>query len=138
MIDLTKLTPAPWESTNDAVPYSPKQKNSFSDCGASIYGLNGCEVVIGGAQDEQGGAVGVLNNEDAAFIALARNAFDVMMRHKDWEIMWIGEWCVVSFCDILTKELYGKYMKDNQQRFNNPFTAFVEADKWHQVNVEKL
>lgn len=68
---MSEYTPGPWISTNDAVPYTPKQKSLFDDIGASIKTINGNIIVEGGAQGEQGGAVGVLRNEDAYLIAAA-------------------------------------------------------------------
>jgi hypothetical protein len=72
-----RATSGPWYSSGDAVEWSPKQKSSFDECGAGIATKPGedCwggDVVQGGAQDEQGGAVGVLRNDDAEFIAHAR------------------------------------------------------------------
>lgn len=62
-------TPGVWEA-GDAQPWQPGQ-GPFDDWGASITSLSGVEIVTGGAQDEQGGAVGVLTNENAAYIAAA-------------------------------------------------------------------
>lgn len=70
-------TPGPW-SASEAVEYRPRQ-GPFSDTGASIWSESQKhpsgdeqEVVAGGMQDEQGGAVGVLLNADARFIAASR------------------------------------------------------------------
>ena len=63
-------TPGPW-LTDKAHPYRPGMGPFFMDSGATIYLQNGEEIVTGGSQDEQGGAVGVLTNEDAAYIAAA-------------------------------------------------------------------
>lgn len=63
-----RATPGEWFSSDDAIEWSPKQMNSFVDRGAAIEP----DIVVGGAQDEQGGAVGVIRNEDATFIAHAR------------------------------------------------------------------
>jgi hypothetical protein len=63
-------TPGPWTSTG-AAEWTPKQKSVFDEIGAGIESPCG-EVVQGGLQDEQGGAVGVLLNADADFIANAR------------------------------------------------------------------
>lgn len=63
-------TPGPWEVEGEAIPFHPKQRNEFADQGAGISFAKGKgEIVVGGAQDEQGGAVGILSNEDAAHIA---------------------------------------------------------------------
>lgn len=84
---LTKLqtieqaaTKGPWFSSGDAVPWRPGQRSPFSDVGAAI-GTNEGEgdVVAGGLQDEQGGAVGVLLNDDANLIVAARNALPALI-----------------------------------------------------------
>lgn len=77
-------TPGPWAVEGNAIPWQPGF-GSFDDQGASIdqvidEATAGASmvvnrtVVVGGAQDEQGGAVGVLLQADADFIALTRNA----------------------------------------------------------------
>lgn len=74
-------TPRPWFSDGGAVPYKPRQKSSFSDSGASVGTVKGDgDIVAGGLQDEQGGAVGVLNNEDADYIVATSNAAPDMAR----------------------------------------------------------
>lgn len=69
-------TPGPWISDGMAHPWKPSQRSAFDDRGASIDSDatigHRQEVVVGGAQEEQGGAVGVLLNHDAEFIAHAR------------------------------------------------------------------
>jgi len=70
-------TLGPWYSTGDAVPWTADQKDDFTDQGAGISTVPGGsryegDIVRGGSQDEQGGAVGVLDNADAAFMAHAR------------------------------------------------------------------
>ena len=98
--DLLRLaraaTPGPWRQSSQAVEWVAKQRSPFVDQGASIEQDDDCfhyadgssshlgpleesdgeqhsvpTIVVGGAQDEQGGAVGVLRNDDAAFIAAA-------------------------------------------------------------------
>lgn len=64
-------TPGPWVSDGAAVPWTPKQRSPFTEYGASVAVDDETVVVEGGQQDEQGGAVGVLTNEDADFIAAA-------------------------------------------------------------------
>lgn len=65
-----KASPGPWFSDEAAVPWTPRQRSPFTENGASV-GVGDNEVVIvqGGQQDEQGGAVGVLTNENAEHIA---------------------------------------------------------------------
>jgi len=85
MIDLELLeklekaaTPGEWKS-GTASPYSPKQKSPFDDYGADIYVDEKTSIVVGGLQDEQGGAVGVIQNADAALIVALRNAAPEMI-----------------------------------------------------------
>jgi hypothetical protein len=69
-----KATPRPWEHDHAAIPWKARQRSPFIDQGATISSGAGKEsVVVGGCQDEQGGAVGVLLNEDAAYIVTACN-----------------------------------------------------------------
>jgi hypothetical protein len=50
---------------NGAILYNPHQRNPFTDQGASLHDRDGNDIVIGGSQDEQGGAVGIVTNEYA-------------------------------------------------------------------------
>lgn len=65
-----------------------------------------------------------LDIADAHFIAIARNAFDVMMR-RGWSVK-----CFQS----------GRWYVDNGSEYLNsaddPFTALLEADAWYKANVE--
>ena len=91
-----QATPLPWQQSNDAVPWEPKQ-SPFTEQGAGIetvardterghifpehYALY--TIVVGGSQDEQGGAVGVLTNEDAAYLVTAANAAPVLAKEVE-------------------------------------------------------
>ncbi len=70
----SEATQGEWVA-DEATPYT-SDMGPFDDFGASVYAdhLYGKAIVVGGAQDEQGGAVGVLTNEDARYIALAHPA----------------------------------------------------------------
>jgi len=79
-----------WTSDGTAIPWTSKQSNPFVDMGASIstdapHRKHPGEsfVVVGGAQDEQGGAVGVLLNADADLIAAAVNAIPFLLADAD-------------------------------------------------------
>lgn len=104
MIDLDKLTPAPWKILGDL----------------SLGFEHGWST----------------SQTDFDFIALARNAFDVMMR-RGWSPSLIvngersGMWVIIGDCSIKIDAFNAKYA------FDDPFTALVEADKWHKENVEK-
>jgi hypothetical protein len=70
-------------------------------------------------------------NADAAFIALARNAFDVMMR-RGWGIFRLKDetWRV--------QDEFSLWLWNDGRFFDgpDPFTALVEADRWYRENVE--
>jgi hypothetical protein len=116
MIDLSKLTPAPWvaEIDNDnrdaevALVYGPYPKG------------DPCLVVAGVFEDLT----------DGEFIALARNAFDVMMRRgwfpKRADIS--RKWFVLRLSD--------SFQHAHRWCADDPFTALVEADEWYKENVE--
>ena len=106
-MDLTELTPAPWTA-------------------------NGCNIQGPSYRDMEIYDEGGHNETDAAFIALARNAFDVIMRrgwtvakrnypHDGWSINPVEE-------NDTAKELY--------KVFDDPFTALVESDKWYSQMID--
>lgn len=78
------------------------------------------------------------------FIALARNAFDVMMRRKTWIVRlmpshadrdsWVVLWGLASGPGPFKEYQAWAYERNH----DNPFTALVEADKWYRENVEKI
>lgn len=115
--DPKQLMPAPWEvyceSNNEDYP-------SISGLTCGLHGGDSCIIDI----------------NHANFIALARNAFDVMMRRG-----WIaarattGEWVVkhgdgLAKYEILDKPSGGLFFA------SDPFTAIVEADRWWKEYVE--
>lgn len=83
---------------------------------------------------------------DAEFCALARNAFDVMLRRgwwaqRDcgcdlWRISWNTEDCVNGRVKSFP---WWKYEKQTGKApaWPDPFTALIEADAWYKANVEK-
>ncbi len=87
-VRLAATTEGDWELCGEAVEWHYGQKSPFDDEGAGIVAMNSPnpyygkvkgatekvdrEVVVGGAQDEQGGAVGILRQEDAEFFANAQ------------------------------------------------------------------
>lgn len=105
-IDLSKLAPAPWKARDCEVESAPI--NEKGDV-MMIY--------------DEGGH----NEADAAFIALARNAFDVMMR-RGWGVENRGGWYATS--------KYGDRAVGGTDLYPDPFTALVEADAWYKQNVE--
>jgi hypothetical protein len=115
-IDLSKLTGAPWYAVNYAGFWEPQS--------SPTYGKEGDLL------DEETNASAPTN---AVFIALARNAFDVMMRRGWWVVPYLGKpsegrWFVRG--NGLPREIQDSEHPD-------PFTALVEADAWHKANVEK-
>lgn len=73
----------------------------------------------------------LLKEDDAKFIDLARNAFDVMMR-RGWSAQCVDKnfWYVCDDCgdDVVLEE--------SSHHWEDPFTALVEADKWYREHGE--
>ena len=108
-MDATKLSPAPWVA-------------------------EGCYVEGNGFMmfDDDGH-----NIDEAEFIALARNAFDVMMR-RGWSPVQMphsDQW------GVQTDERWNRKPELIERNglcivADDPFTALVEADKWYKENVD--
>jgi len=110
MLDLSKLTPAPWE---------------VHDGGRSDHTV--CQRVGEGCKPLFERWDGTNDLTDAEFIALARNAFDVMMR-RGWtprkeERGWVAADAKTGLCPQSFPGFF--------QAADDPFTALVEADKWY-------
>ncbi len=74
--------------------------------------------------------------ENQPFIALARNAYDVMMRRGWYPVPVESElWnvCTQGLAGKLPEEFWEAWRK---LRFADPFTALVEADAWYREHVE--
>jgi len=115
-MDLSKLTPAPWEAM-----YAGEQP-----CVKDVVGPDSHLF-----QPDFG------TDTDAEFIALAREAFDVMIRREWWAVPRYSHrpgsfWIVRSPNDI--EPIDG--LIDEIGGWPDPFTALVEADKWYKENVE--
>ena len=124
-MDLSKLTPAPW-----IVDVPGCVCHRFKEGGARTIAIPG-----------NGYNPWPQDVADAEFIALARNAFDVIMRRGWWAIKDIHDtFFVKGPCEKSTlSHLMTPHPKDdwgNPSRFPDPFTALVEADKWYRENVE--
>lgn len=122
MIDLGKLTPAPWHTAGTTYSPSGPKKNLWSN---AEPGMQSGQMI---AQS--------ISPDDAEFIALSRNAFDVMTR-REWfaEPMprpYKGKWQVrcMGGAEFIGPNQPGPITADG------PFTALVEADKWYRENVE--
>lgn len=125
-MDLTKLTPAPWYAHNPddssfmnvfCVTNSPHEPDTEIDDTAGIIAgtLIQTPLRLGQWHDNW--------ETDAEFIALARNAFEVMMR-RGWGLISShdGTWGVSKPGHLPTRLIH--------LRWPDPFTALVEADKW--------
>ncbi len=118
MIDLGNLMPAPWRTGS----------------------LGTCVVNDAGAVAEMTGVVFHETKETTAeFIALARNAFDVMMR-RGWGVR-LADSCPIAGKVVLQWQAIetrpGSVAGVNSMIWaDDPFTALVEADAY-MTNVEK-
>lgn len=114
-MNLEKLSPAPWKMDVGAIQTDPY------DTPYDWYFARG--PIIKGKIAKEGKEAA---NTDAEFIALARNAFEVMMKREwhaektndGWEVIGSGHAEIID------------------SRHPDPFTAIVEADKWYRENVE--
>lgn len=123
-MDLANLSPAPWK--------------------VDAPGCVSCNFPAGGSR-----TIAIPGNRyraserdvaDAEFIALARNAFEVMTRRGWWAVKDIlGTFFVKGpnkgkFQHLDTPHPFDDW--GNPSRFPDPYTALVEADKWYRENVE--
>jgi hypothetical protein len=112
-IDLEALTPAPWqfdERIRCAAIYQGEKVNCFDE-----LATRGTIAYLGwtiGQMDQE-------KREDWAFIALARNAFQIMMDRKIYPVIRCGKWAV----DVATCVHVGD--------FDDPFSALIAAEKWY-------
>jgi hypothetical protein len=122
MIDLEKLTPAPW------TPAIESDRGYRGEEYGRFYFPTFEEVPFG----FDVGLEQIAAN-DAEFIALARNAFDVMMRRGWTVVRRKGKWFVASVDENLVEKFKGRMMDSPA---NDPFTALVEANRWYEEHVE--
>ena len=109
--DLSKLTPAPWIVT------------VVDQAGQRFIKRPSGHLLLMAEFDD--------NSEDVAaldFAALARNAFDVMMRRGWGVVKGVDGWFPAL---PITGELYAL----RKMRWPDPFTALVEADAWWEKNI---
>jgi hypothetical protein len=137
-MNLEQLSPNPWKwekiTPSCECPegiYDEGALTLLSDSGVVIQPLGG-EGAGGGWWDLQ------VNEDDAEFITLARNALDVLMNRKYWQVRfnpgnqkWFVDFHSKRFDTILAREKTG-YVHDHL----DPFTALVEADRWYKENIE--
>jgi hypothetical protein len=104
MIDLSKLSPAPWTGDENAT---------------EIRDGNGESVLAQTGRERD-----CFGEEDFAFVLLARQAFDVMMR-RGWEAQqYQRQWFAVD-----GDRMDGRAIVPDSFH-PDPFTALVEADRW--------
>lgn len=114
-IDLSKLTPAPWIV----------RETDRSWCA----GPDGCPVLLAEMDNDAGRAA-------VSFVALARNAFDVMMR-RGWGVVKLetGKWVLED-----TARKGWLYLNGQNWFADDPYEAakqMIDADRWYCENVEK-
>lgn len=101
--DISKLTAAPWTVE--------------SSCAGDLWGFDIPELPEASYRDSRFG-----KRADVEFIALARNAFDVMMRRGWSPIKGDDGWYAI--------DQYGTAIEDTSvDDWPDPFTAIIEADK---------
>jgi hypothetical protein len=121
-LNLSRLTPPPWEmdrhhqrdaETVYVAVHGPDGKAIFDTC-------NSERMEIEDNSDEDGPHYNDrIGEANLGFAALARNAFDVMMRRRIYPQLFgsPGKWGVrVASCHHISAD--------------DPFTALVEADRW--------
>lgn len=110
MIDLAKLTPAPW--TAGAI-----SETLYDPSGAVL-----AHFYHGGTDETRAAAHAAME-----FTALARQAMDVMMR-RHWTVTrWVNEkWGVLDTNDKWIHPL----LSYDGNAHDDPFTALVAADAW--------
>lgn len=121
-MNLEKLSAAPWRASG--CDKHSEIRNPVLSC-FMVRGPNGPAQSV----------------DDKEFAALARNAFDVMMR-RGWTVKKLypdkSEWGIET-----RKGWWFENASQNGESMNSlcwypdPFTALVEADKWYVANVEK-
>lgn len=114
-INLSKLSPAPWEIDKAFGPFALVHRRP-----------DGTVTYVGNTKT------------DAEFIALARNAFDVMMR-RGWNPIKgsSGQWYVEDErLEAFIHRLQTHGGDGRLIRATDPFTALIEADRWYRENVE--
>ncbi len=120
-IDLSKLTPAPWRVSD---------KHGLCVVRDDPIGDVVCDLSVGQWEGSRA---------DAEFIALSRNALDVMARRK-WSPMYVCEydhndedhWGWKAF----SSRENGYVGSNPAELYDDPYTALVEADAWYAANVE--
>ena len=128
MIDLSKLTPAPWRIDE----FSDNETTAICGPGSDDH------VCIIQHGDELAQGPSPTEEVNAEFIALARNALDVQMRREWFSVPdgFTGRWKVATNLQAykIPMELWQAW--EDVIRADNPFTALVHADKWYAEHIE--
>jgi hypothetical protein len=132
-IDLSKLTPAPWSArSNHDHSTLPPQVDSVKENGImSPYPVIQMMWLCHESTKEAEDRMIAECEANCEFVALARNAFDVMMR-RGWGVFFSASgWGVVfpNESRFSSPVLRG-------ERYTDPLNALVEADKWMTEQVE--
>lgn len=127
MLDLTRLTPAPWAWHGPDDPGI--EFGATCVCNVQCHG----NVKTIAREREQ------FSHADAEFIALAHAAFDVM-RRREWGVR-LADSCPVAGRIVLQWQAIenrgGTVVGINGMIWaDDPFTALVKADAWYKANVE--
>lgn len=112
--DASKISPAPWETCCGGwrvVSGDSRECHVVCDVGTNKASRN------------------PRNAANAEFMAIARNAFDIMMR-RQWWVVPHGRFWRVRGDDSRDLDM-------ENDNYPDPFTALIEADKWYRENVEK-
>lgn len=139
MLDLSKLTPAPWND-NGFFDHAKGQRNK-AQCVWIEENPDQPDILIADSFPESNRDL--CPDEDTRdvnmqFIALARNAFDVMMRRGWYALQDSEKWIVAGEGTgiLWANKGYPKVIAE-QPAWSDPFTALVEAEKWYVENVEE-
>ena len=127
-MDMGKLTPAPWTV----------EVHDRTDGGCELRERTVGPLFVR-SNFPPGTPEGDQADADMAFIALARNALDVMMR-RGWVPVRTptGKWTFGNEVAPLVVGDSFKAAEDYLKSFpqDDPFTALVEADRWYRGHVE--
>lgn len=120
-MDIEKLTPAPWRATEAHFGAPPLLKD-------------GREPIVGKCQ---GRGEAKINETNAEFIALARNAFAAQMEYG-WTSVRVekGPWAGAWYVGCMEPEDFSLFMADHQNRFPDPVTALATAYRWKKTKEQ--
>lgn len=117
-MNLSKLSPAPWAARIVRGEFVPMVEHS-----RKANGTCGCVCMVA-------------DQDTAEFIALARNAFDVMLR-LGWSVSLVDVCPAAGKIDMKWMAFADDVPVNGLIWADDPFSALVEAERWHRENVEK-